>query len=173
MRALLKSDVKFVWEEPQRKAFNEIKQILSVAAVLTYFDVSKPVTITCDASQTGSDAILLQDNKPIAYASSALTNPETRYAQIEKDLLAVIFTFTRFHQYVYGKEVEVKSDHKPLESITKKPLSAAPPRLQRMLLQLQIYTFTLAYKPGKDVVLANTLSHAYIKRKTRKQWPGR
>ena len=66
---------------------------------------------------------------------------------------------------MYGKEVKVESDHKPLESITKKPLSAAPPRLQRMLLQLQRYTFTLVYKPGKDITLANladTLSRAYI-----------
>ena len=162
MRTLLKSDVTFAWEEPQRKSF---KQILSAAPVLTYFDVTKPVTITCDASQTGLGALLLQDNKPIAYASRALTDPETRYAQIEKELLAVAFAFTRFHQYVYGKEVEVESDHKPLESITKKQLSAAPPRLQRMLLQLQRYTFTLVYKPGKDMVLADTLSRAYIKGK--------
>ncbi len=162
IRELLKSDNKFSWGEPQVKAFSEIKQVLSAAPVLAYFDVKKPVMITCDASQSGLGALLLQDNKPIAYASRALTNPETRYAQIEKELLAVVFAFTRFHQYVYGKEVTVESDHKPLESITKKPLSAAPPRLQRMLLQLQRYTFTLVYKPGKDMILADTLSRAYI-----------
>ena len=71
--------------------------------------MTKPVTITCDASQTRLGALLLQDNKP---ASRALTDPETRYAQIEKELLAVVFAFTRFHQYVYGKEVEVESDQK-------------------------------------------------------------
>ena len=77
-------------------------------------------------SQSGLGALLLQDNKAIAYAFRALTDPVTRYTQIEKELLAVVFAFTRFHQYVYGKEIEVKSDHKPLESITKKLLSAAP-----------------------------------------------
>ena len=104
----------------------------------------------------------MQDDKPIVYASRALTDPETRYAQIEKELLAVVFAFTRFHHYVYGKEVKVESDYKPLESITKKALSAAPPRLQRMLLQLQRYTFTLLYKPGKDMILADMLSRAYV-----------
>ena len=104
----------------------------------------------------------MQDDKPIAYASKALTDPETWYAQIEKELLAVVFAFTRFHQYVYGKEVKVESDHKLLESITKKTLSAAPPCLQRMLLQLQRHTFTLVYKPGKDMILADTLSRAYV-----------
>ena len=99
----------------------------------------------------------------IQSTSRALTDVETRYAQIEKELLAVVFAFNRFHQYVYGKDVKVESDHKPLESITKKPLSAAPPRLQRMLLQLQRYNFTLLYKPGKEMILADTLSRAYIK----------
>ena len=127
--------------------------------------MKKPITITCDSSQTGLGALLLQDNKPVAYASRALTDPETRYAQIEKELLAVVFAFIRFHQYVYGKEVKVESDHKPLESIAKKPLSAAPPRLQRMLLQLQRYTFTLIYKPDKDMILADALSRAYINAK--------
>jgi len=56
----------------------------------------------------------------------------------------------------------VESDHKLLENITKKPLSAAPPHLQRMLLQLQRYTFTLEYKPGTDMILAETPSHTYI-----------
>ena len=162
IRELLKSDNKFSWGEPQIKAFSEIKQVLSAAPVLAYFNVKKPVTITCDVSQSGLGALLLQDNKPIAYVSRALTDPETRYAQIEKELLAVVFAFTRFHQYVYGKEVAVD---KLLESITKKPLSAAPPRLQRMLLQLQRYTFTLLYKPGKDMILADTLSRAYINAK--------
>ena len=103
------------------------------------------------------------NTKPIAYASRALTDAETCYAQIKKELLAVVFSFNYFHQYVYGKEVKVESKYKPLESITKKPLSAAPPRLQRMLLQLQRYPFTLVYKPGKEMVLADTLSRAYIK----------
>ena len=92
----------------------------------------------------------------------ALTEAETRYPQIEKELLAVVFAFSRFHQYVYGTAVTVESDHKPLEAIVKKQLSAAPPRLQRMLLQLQKYTFTLVYRPGKEILLADTLSRAYL-----------
>ena len=97
------------------------------------------------------------------YASRALSSAETRYTQIEKELLAVVFAFTKFHQYIYSKDVNVESDHKPLEAILKKSLAAAPPRLQRMLLQLQKYSFTLHYKPGKEMMLADTLLRAYIK----------
>eukprot|EP00731_Ephydatia_muelleri_P007912 Em0004g250a len=70
-------------------------------------------------------AVLLQENKPIAYASRALTDTEKRYAQIEKQLLAVVYALEKFNQYVYGKTVQVESDHKPLESITKKSLCQA------------------------------------------------
>ena len=85
------------------------------------------------------------------------------HAQIEKELLAVVFGLERFNQYVYGKEVEVESDHKPLEAILLKPLCHAPPRLQRMLLRLQKYDFKLKYKPGKEMLIADTLSRACIK----------
>ena len=57
--------------------------------------------------------------------------------------------------------MDVESDHKPLEAISKKPLCHAPPRLQRMLLRLQKYDFTLKYKPGKEMTIADTLSRAY------------
>ena len=162
IRELLKKDVVFEWQSSQDSAFHKIKETLSAAPVLTFYDVTKPIVITCDASKSGLGAALLQEDKPIAYASRALSDAETRYAQIEKELLAVVFAFHKFHQYVYGKEVQVESDHKPLEMIVRKPLSAAPPRLQRMLLQLQKYTFDLRFKPGKDMVLADTLSRAFI-----------
>ena len=115
-------------------------------------------------SKSGLGAALLQDNKPVTYASRSLSDAETRPVQIEKELLAVVFLFQKFHQYVYGKEALVESDHKPLEIIVKKPLAAAPPHLQCMLLQLQKYSFELKFKPDKDMVLVDTLSRAYIPR---------
>ena len=56
----------------------------------------------------------------------------------------------------------VQTDHKPLESILKKPLCKAPPRLQRLILRLQTYDLDLHYMPGKYIYLADTLSRAYI-----------
>ena len=100
----------------------------------------------------------MQENQPIAYASKVLTDTETRYAQIEKELVPVIFGLERFHQYTYGRTVQVRSDHKPLESILKTPLHAAPTRLQRMLLQLQKYDIRLQYTPGKEMYIADNLN---------------
>ena len=125
IRDVLKKDVPFHWDSAQNNAFAKIKDTLSSAPVLAFYDVNKPVVISCDASQSGLGALLLQDGKPIAYASRALSSAETRYAQIEKELLTVVFSFTKFHQYVYSKDVIVESDHKPLEAIMKKALAAA------------------------------------------------
>ena len=89
--------------------------------------------------------------------------PETRYAQIEKELLAIVLACDRFEAYIYGRDhVTIESDHKPLEMIVLKPLSNAPKRLQRMLLQLQKYTLDVKYKKGEHMYLADTLSRAYI-----------
>ncbi|KAL5468831.1 hypothetical protein EMCRGX_G029953 [Ephydatia muelleri] len=161
IRVLLGKDVPFVWTWEQEAAFENVKKLLSTAPVLAFYDVKQPVTVSCDASQTGLGAVLLQQECPVAYISRALSDTEQRYAQIEKELLAVVFAFEKFNQYVYGRTVSVQSDHKPLESILKKPLHHAPPRLQRMLLRLQKYDFILSYKPGKEMYIADTLSRAY------------
>ena len=87
------------------------------------------MTIECDASQKGLGAALLQEDKPIAYVSRALTDCEEKYAQIEKEALAISFACLKFRDYVYGNRVFVKTDHKPLEIIFKKDLHKAPKRL--------------------------------------------
>lgn len=162
IRGLLKNDVPWHWTEKHKAAFEKIKEILSTNQVLKYYDVTKPVVLQTDASSKGLGAVLLQDGFPIAYASRTMTATQERYAQIEKELLAVVFACERFHQYIYGKTVEVHSDHKPLESILKKPLAKAPARLQRMLLRLQRYDINLIYKQGKSLKVADALSRAYL-----------
>jgi ABC-type phosphate transport system substrate-binding protein len=84
---------------------------------LTYYDVTKDVTIQTDASQSGIGSCLLQNGQVIGYASRSMTDAEKNYAQIEKELLAVLFACEKFNQYIYGKKVLVQTDHKPLEAI--------------------------------------------------------
>ena len=90
--------------------------------MLGIFDPSKAMQIQVDASKSGIGAVLMQNGKPVSYASRSLTNAQKNYAIIEKELLAVLFGCERFHQFVNGSEVTIISDHKPLESIMKKPL---------------------------------------------------
>ena len=63
--------------------------------------------IQCDASKTGLDTVLMQEGKPIAYASRALTPIECRYAQLEKEMLAMTFSLTKCHQYTFGRHTHI------------------------------------------------------------------
>ena len=125
---------------------------------LTYLKPSKETSLQVDASNKGLCAVLLQEGKPIEFASKALTETEQRYANIERELLAVVFGCERFRTYLYGCKFQVESDHKPLEMISLKNLFAVPPRLQRMLLRLQEYDLSIIYRPGKEMTLANGFS---------------
>ena len=162
LRQLLRKDNVWQWQHEQEDAVEKLKNALITAPVLKFFDPKKNVVIQADASKDGLGACLMQDGHPIAYASRALTDTEKNYAQIEKELLAIVFSVKRFHQYVYGVKVDVQSDHKPLETILRKPLGTAPSRLQRMLLQLQRYDLNVIYTPGKELQIADTLSRATI-----------
>ena len=150
LRELIKKNVAFHWLETHEKAFRDLQHLLTDPATLCYYDVARPVTLQVDASQNGLGAALIQNQGPVAYAPKAMNDTQRRYAQIEKELLAVVFACKRFHQYVYGKTITVESDHKPLEAILKKPLSQAPSCLQKMLMQLQAYDINLVYKKGSE-----------------------
>ena len=157
LRALCKKDTLFTWESSQQAAFEAIKKEITSAPVLAYFDQSKASTIQSDASKKGLGAVLLQDDKPVIYASRALTETE-RYSNIERELLSVVFALERFHHYVYGYTATVQTDHKPLVSVWKKSIVCNSPRLQRLLLRLSQYDVNIEYLKGKDNVIADALS---------------
>lgn len=161
LRELLHKNTAWSWMKPQQDAFEALKEDISHPPVLKFFDPEQPVVLSVDASKAGLGAVCLQHNLPVAFASRALTDAETRYAQIEKELLAAVFACRKFHDFAYGRAVTIETDHKPLISIVNKPLHSAPSRLQRMLLQLQRYNLTFVYKKGKELFLADTLSRAY------------
>lgn len=163
LRDLTQSNVLWVWNEAQQTAFEKVKEMVAHTPVLRHYIFKEEVTLQCDASQSGLGAALMQNGQPVVYASRALTQAETRYAQIEKELLAIVFACDCFDAYVYGRDlVNVETDHKPLEPIFIKPLAATLKRLQRMLLRLQKYNLRVRYKKGKEMLLADTLSPAYL-----------
>ena len=82
LRQLLHQDVEWHWEEQQEASFKAIKESLVRAPILGYYDAKKSLTLQVDASSTGLGAALIQEDRPIAYASKALTPTQERYAQI-------------------------------------------------------------------------------------------
>ena len=153
------------WHAEHEAAWNGIKETLSKHPVLQYYDESKALKVSTDASKDGIGAVLLQETDwqwmPVAYASRSMTAAERNYAQIEKEQLGVVFACERFHVYIYGRRVIIDTDHCPLIAISRKHLCDAPPRLQRLLLRIQKYDLKLEYTPGKLLVVADTLSRAF------------
>ena len=119
-RELVKKENEFVWEEKVHgQCLKQVKQVLTQAPVLKFFDPQKKTVLQCDTSMSCLGARLLQDRHPVAYASRALTPTESNYAQIEKELLSIVFGVEQFEGYVYGRKVFIDTDHIPLESIVK------------------------------------------------------
>ena len=154
LRQLLQKDNEWAWLHEQDQAVAKIKDAITTVPTLKYFNETKEVIVQTDTSSTGLGAVILQEGQPVAYTSRALTKTETNYSQIEKELLAVLFSLEHFDHYVYGRKVTVHSDHKPLEIIANKPILTAPKRLQRMLLRMQRYDYNIRFKQGKEMVIA-------------------
>ena len=160
IRALLKNNTAFIWEENEQKAFDEIKTLILNALLLRYFNVAEQVEVQVDASSSGLGACLMQGGQPIQYASRALKDTEKRYSQIEKGLLSIVFGLTRFHTYTYGRKVTVYNEHKPLAALLRKPVEDNPVRLQRMLCRIMGYDVQFKYVKGKDLFIADALSRS-------------
>ena len=86
-------------------SFQALKKAVTEAPVLQYYPLDKEVTVQCDASQSGLGVALLQNGHPIAFASRALTPTERKYAQIEKEMLPILYACERFDAYIYGRDI--------------------------------------------------------------------
>lgn len=154
----MKKDTPFLWHNDHRAAFTAIKQAISAESCLQYYNPNLPTVVEVDASQKGLGACLLQNDRPIAFASKSLSPAEANYSNIERKTLALVYGITRFHTYLFGNDFKVHTDHKQLENILKKPLANALPRLQRLLIKVQGYKCDVIYKPGSTMILSDTLS---------------
>ena len=158
LRDLLKQDVPWFWEEIHEKAYTELKNAISEESKLSYFSTEKNIALEVDASQKGLGTAIIQDGKPVAFGSKSLTETQSRYSNIEREMLAIVLGCERHHTLLYGKSFTVITDHKPLVTICNKPIHSAPARLQRMLLRVQGYNFNIVYRPGSQMILADALS---------------
>lgn len=140
LREVTKQDRKFEWAGTQEKEFNAIKRIIRSDQVLALYDPKKDTIVQTDASKFGLGCVLMQEGRPVAFASRTLAPNEVKYAQIEKELLAIVFACERFHFYLYGREFLVQSDHKPLESLMERDIDDVAMRLQRMMMKLLKYS---------------------------------
>uniref|UniRef100_A0A3B3CEF0 Gypsy retrotransposon integrase-like protein 1 n=1 Tax=Oryzias melastigma TaxID=30732 RepID=A0A3B3CEF0_ORYME len=170
LRDLLSKKNHWVWDVDQAQAFKDLKDSLSSPPVLVMYDPNRDSKVSADASSYGLGSVLLQkwenDWRPVAYISRALTQTEQRYAQIEKEALALTWACERFRNFLIGKHFQMETDHKPLLSLLgSQQLDALPPRIQRFKMRLMRYSYSISHVPGKSLWTADMLSRAPITHK--------
>ena len=129
IRELSKDKVPFNWGLEHHMAFKQIKKEIVRAPILAYYNPKKETTLQTDASIKGLGAHLLQDQKPVYFASKALTKTQWRYVVIKIKSLAVAWVMEKFHHFLYAYHFILEMDQKPLEAILSKSLNQATPTL--------------------------------------------
>ena len=109
LRDLLSKKKQWSWSHAQELAFDTVKQVLTdlESPILALFDPRRETTVLADASSYGLGAFLLQtqrngERRPVAYVSRSMTLTETRYAQIQKEALALTWACECYSDYLVG-----------------------------------------------------------------------
>lgn len=156
LREMTKKNAQFEWTTERRRAFQELKQALQLETTLIYFDPNRDTRLYVDGSKKdGVGSILAQKDpetgryRPVRYDSRALTDPETRYSQIDIESMAIYAGIMKCHIYLYGlKSFEVVTDHQPLLPLYNKFKENMPPRVKHHKIMTQGYNYTVRYEKG-------------------------
>ena len=152
---LTRKEEKFIWSEACQNSFDELKQRLTTAPVLTLPSGSEGFTVYCDASKQGLGCVLMQHDRVIAYASRQLKKHEVNYPTHDLELAAVVFALRIWRHYLYGVPCRIFTDHKSLQYLfSQKDLNM---RQRRWIELIKDYDCTIEYHPGKANVVADAL----------------
>ncbi|KAL0556241.1 hypothetical protein IC582_004752 [Cucumis melo] len=153
---LTRKGAPFVWSKACEDSFQNLKQKLVTAPVLTVPDGSGSFVIYSDASKKGLGCVLMQQGKVVAYASRQLKSHEQNYPTHDLELAAVVFALKIWRHYLYGEKIQIFTDHKSLKYFfTQKELNI---RQRRWLELVKDYDCEILYHPGKANVVADALS---------------
>ena len=166
IRDLCIEKVPFNWGLEHEGAFQSIKKEIATAPILAYFNPKKPTMLQTDASCKGLGACLLQNQKPVYFASKALSETQKGYVAIELESLVVPWVMKKFHHFLYGNEFVLKTGQKLLEAILWKSLNQATPRLQCILIRTFPYHFKVRYISGLINHVADCLSRLGFQKDT-------
>ncbi|GKD09212.1 putative reverse transcriptase domain-containing protein, partial [Tanacetum coccineum] len=156
MTKLTRKKVKFYWGDKQEAAFQLLKEKLCNAPILALLEGAENFIIYCDDSHKGLGAVLMQNEKVIAYASRQLKIHEKNYTTHDLELGAVVFALKLWRHYLYGTKCIMYTDHKSLQHILdQKELNMRQRRWSKLLSD---YDCEIRYHSGKANVVVDALS---------------
>ncbi|XP_060547811.1 uncharacterized protein K02A2.6-like [Pantherophis guttatus] len=166
LHRLLTKKATWKWGKAEDRAFAGIKKLLSAESFLIQYNATLPLVLACDASPFGVGAVLSHRlpnglEAPIAYYSRTLSSAERNYSQLDKEALAAVSGVKKFHEYLFGRDFELITNHRPLLGLLAgdRPTPAAlSPRMTRWAIFLAAYSYRLVHRPGADMGNADALS---------------
>jgi hypothetical protein len=155
LTTLTKKDA-FSWTPEATKAFEQLKEAMCTAPVLTTPDFTKTFIVECDASGNGIGVVLMQEGRPLAFESRPLKGRDLHKPIYEKEMMAILHALKKWRPYLIGRHFKVKTDHDSLKYFLEQRLSSE--EQQKWVTKILGYDFEIVYKKGKQNVVADALS---------------
>ena len=155
---LLKKDG-FCWSDAAEKAFHTLKQAMVQAPVLMLPDFSKQFVVETDASGTGLGAVLMQEGRPVAYYSKAISGKALGRSTYEKELMAIVLSVNQWRNYLVGRRFRIRTDHRSLKYLLEQRISTMDQ--QKWIVKLMGYDYDIEYRPGRENMAADALSRLH------------
>lgn len=157
--------VKYEWTDECQIAFEKSKQMLLNSTCLVPYSLKYPIIVASDSSPYGVGCVLSHIidgvERPVMFCSSTLSSAESKYSQLYREALGLIYAVKKFHKFIYGRSFTLLTDHMPLKSIfnPKKNIpTLAAARLQRWALILSSYQYDIKYRKGSEMSNADAMS---------------
>jgi hypothetical protein len=155
LTTLLKKDV-FQWNDVVNEAFARLKWAMTITHVLALPNFNKMFILKCDASGLGIGAILMQEGRPIAFTSKALTPLHLSLSVNNNEMLAIIHAVTKWRPYLIRRWFQIRTDHKSLKYILEQRISSM--EQQKWVTKLLGYDYEIIYKKGAENLVVDALS---------------
>jgi hypothetical protein len=155
LTTLTKKDA-FSWTLEETKSFEQLKEVICKAHVLTTPNFTKTFIMECDASGNGIGAILMQEGRLLAFESRPLKRKDLHKPIYEKEMMAILHALKKWHPYLIGRHFKVKTDHDSLKYFLEQRLSSE--EQQKWVTKILGYDFEIVYKRGKKNVVVDAHS---------------
>jgi len=158
---LRKNQNVFEWTPRHQEAFDKLKCALASEPIVRIYDPAKELTLTADASEKAISAVLSQENHPVLYLSRTLSEAESRYSNVEREALAIVWATQRARHFLLGRKFKIISDHRPLEFLfgDEKGLpKVTSARIMRWAIHMSAFDYTISYLKGDEIPHVDALS---------------